>query len=305
MAEAELNADDLYGDLPNAPITQGTTSDTFVFAQSYAPHAPHHTTTTTAATSTTTGFPVCTTAATTTTGFPPATFGFHGFHPPSNGVGNGDNSGAQAYEHQHATAAAIDLAWPNVVFNPDVARRIYTAVANNAGAPPTPANFVAARLLAASATKKARQHTESILKTWRTNKMSPYPNSEIWMQNYEQRVNLARNGHLALCMRLNHIKGRGCTKDGCKFTHACLLCQAPGHGAFQNDISGQPMCPKAAMWDDGLRDLLSALGCADVLHARAILAKAYAAFYLRISENDPELVQFNRLHDFYPFKKKE
>eukprot|EP00038_Savillea_parva_P001059 m.101017 g.101017 ORF g.101017 m.101017 type:complete len:816 (-) comp10372_c0_seq3:1304-3751(-) len=50
---------------------------------------------------------------------------------------------------------------------------------------------------------------------------------------------------MGCCLRLNHMKGLGCSKDACNFKHTCILCNGR-HGAFAKDLlrdAGRPGMP--------------------------------------------------------------
>ena len=65
----------------------------------------------------------------------------------------------------------------------------------------------------------------AVLQTWATNKMCYTADEHEWLIPFFRR-------HTSICLRLNHVAGKGCANDRCTYDHICVLCGEEGHGLF-------------------------------------------------------------------------
>ena len=75
-------------------------------------------------------------------------------------------------------------------------------------------------------------HLQEVLRFWRS--QDPPMSFDEWFAPYFYKHSSPAPS--AYCTRLNHSRGAGCEKQRislCTYDHSCMLCEKPGHGAFQ------------------------------------------------------------------------
>lgn len=62
----------------------------------------------------------------------------------------------------------------------------------------------------------------------------------------------ARKENKNVCMRLNHMEGKGCIREDCSYDHICMVCLRSGHGPFQLKKDSTYACDFMTRYDTEL-----------------------------------------------------
>lgn len=91
------------------------------------------------------------------------------------------------------------------------------------------------------------------------------------------------------CTHFNHRKGEGCSRDECKFTHICAMCNSTHHGVYFRNDDGSFVCRTHAGIDrdyNALRRLHPELDELDFYNAW-LVSKNYASIIPSTPEPTP------------------